>query len=185
MIRTPSLVVALVSAVVVVGCSTQSSPTAPSRSLQTANDNFVPGLDRTTTSLPEIRSAHAPDPCAPTMLAPNLSTATAAPSSLWPPNHKWNDVAVSYTATSPCHEPQPIACSLSVASNEPANGRGDGNTASDSQVVNANLVRLRAERSGPGTGRIYTITVTCTHTTGGPSATTTTSVSVPHDRGKK
>lgn len=185
MIRTPGLVAALVSAIVVVGCSTQSSPTAPSRSLGTPNENLAPGLDRTTASLPDIRLAHAPDPCAPTMLAPNLSTATAAPSSLWPPNHKWNDVLVSYTATSPCHEPQPIACSLSVGSNEPVNGRGDGNTSSDWQVVNANLVRLRAERSGLGTGRIYTITVTCTHTTGGPSATSTTSVLVPHDRGKK
>jgi len=49
-----------------------------------------------------------------------------------------------------------------VTSNEPVNGTDDGDTAPDWQIVNNHLVRLRAERSGIGTGRIYTITVRCT-----------------------
>jgi hypothetical protein len=49
-----------------------------------------------------------------------------------------------------------------VTSNEPVNGTEDGDTAPDWQIINKNLVKLRAERSGIGTGRIYTITVRCT-----------------------
>ena len=55
-------------------------------------------------------------------------------------------------------------------SNEAVNGLGDGNTASDWQVVdNANGtfdVWVRAERSGNGTGRVYTITATATDASG-------------------
>ena len=69
--------------------------------------------------------------------------------------------------------------SLSVISNEPLNGTGDGNTAVDWVVVDAHHVQLRAERDGDGTGRIYTITITATDSAGNTSAQTVT-VSVPH-----
>ena len=37
----------------------------------------------------------------------------------------------------------------------------DGNTAQDWVIVDGHHVQLRAERSGHGTGRIYTLTVIC------------------------
>jgi hypothetical protein len=43
-------------------------------------------------------------------------------------------------------------------------------------------VRLRAERSGAGNGRTYTITITCTDSAGNPTSKSIT-VSVP--KGKK
>ena len=43
-------------------------------------------------------------------------------------------------------------------SNEPANGPGDGNTPIDWIVVDATHVQLRAERTGGGRGRTYTVT---------------------------
>ena len=181
--RTASFLAAVVSAFLVVSCSTQSPPTAPSPSLGTSSENLSPGADRIAPNLPVVRSLH--EPCDPNLIAPNLSPATASPNSLWPPNHKWVNVSVGYTASSPCIPPQPFSCSLSVSSNEDVNGLGDGNTAPDWQVVNATLVRLRAERSGRGNGRIYTITGSCRHASGGPTATATTTVMVPHDRGKK
>lgn len=97
---------------------------------------------------------------------------------LWPPNHKMRNVNVSYTSTDNC--PGPITCTLSVSSNEPDNGQGDGNTRNDWQVLNDNMVRLRAERSGTGTSRIYSIIVTCTDQYGN-SASDTTEVRVPHN----
>jgi len=48
---------------------------------------------------------------------------------------------------------------LTVSSSEPANGRGDENTAIDWFVIDARHVRVRAERSAGGRGRICTVTV--------------------------
>jgi hypothetical protein len=42
-------------------------------------------------------------------------------------------------------------------------------------------VRLRAERSGNGSGRIYTLTLTCTDAAGNKSVRTAT-VLVPHNQ---
>jgi hypothetical protein len=56
-------------------------------------------------------------------------------------------------------------------------------TAPDWQVGPGPLeLSLRAERSGGGTGRVYTIEVTCRDASGNTSQATGT-VSVPHDQG--
>jgi hypothetical protein len=73
---------------------------------------------------------------------------------------------------------------VSVSSNEPPNGTGDGDTAPDWEIVGERAVRLRAERSGRGVGRVYTITVDCVDDAGN-AATGTATVTVPRDQGKK
>src|SRR5205807_3318575 len=98
--------------------------------------------------------------------APAISGASASPSVLWPPNHKMVDVTVGYNAGDNCG---PVTCSLTVSSNEPVNGTGDGDTAPDWEVVDAHHVRLRAERAGAGNGRVYTITILCRDAAGNSS----------------
>jgi hypothetical protein len=113
-----------------------------------------------------------------TVTAPPLviGGGTANPSSLWPPNHKMSSVTVNYSISGGCGT---TACTItSVTSNEPVNGLGDGDAAPDWQIVDTHHVNLRAERSGTGTGRIYTITITCTDS-GGHTATKTVAVNVP------
>jgi hypothetical protein len=110
--------------------------------------------------------------------APVISDASATPNVLWPPNHKMVAVTIDYTVTDPC----PNTCVLTVSSNEPVNGIGDGNTSPDWQVIDAHHVLLRAERSGPGSGRIYTLDITCTNDTNKLSSTKTLRVVVPHDQ---
>ncbi len=83
---------------------------------------------------------------------------------LWPPNHKMIAVALDYGVADNC-DPNPT-CALSVSSNEPVNGSGDGNTSTDWQVVDAHHVLLRAERAGTGSGRLYTVTAACTDSAG-------------------
>jgi len=58
---------------------------------------------------------------------------------------------------------------------------GDGNTSADWTVVDAHHVQLRAERSGGGDGRVYSITITATDSAGSSSATTVM-VTVPRDQ---
>ena len=113
--------------------------------------------------------------CCPT---PVINNASASPAVLWPPNHKMVEVTVNYSVTNPC----PATCVLTVSSNEPVNGPGDGNTSPDWEVVDAHHVFLRAERSGNGPGRIYTITITCTNDTNRLSSTERVNVIVPHDQ---
>ena len=123
---------------------------------------------------------HTPESCSPDRVAPSISGVSATPNSLWPPNHKMWTVRVNYTATDHCG---PVQCSLSVTSNEPIDSIGDGHTAPDWVVLDARRVQLRAERQGPGSGRVYTIAIRCTDGAGN-RATATTAVTVPHDRGK-
>lgn len=107
---------------------------------------------------------------------PTISGVSVNAPQLWPPNHKMTDITVDYSVSDNCSA---VNTSLSVISNEPLNGTGDGNTAVDWVVVDAHHVQLRAERDGDGTGRIYTITITATDSAGNTSAQTVT-VSVPH-----
>jgi hypothetical protein len=109
---------------------------------------------------------------------PVIGDGSATPHSLWPPNHGMVDIIVNYTASDACGS---ATTSLAVASNEPVNGTGDGDTAPDWEIVDNHHVRLRAERAGTGTGRIYTIMITAVDLAGNPT-TQTVVVTVPHDR---
>jgi hypothetical protein len=109
---------------------------------------------------------------------PSITAVVASSTSLWPPNHNMVDVTVSYGATDTCGSTD---CALSMTSNEPANGLGDGDAAPDWEIVDAHHIRLRAERAGTGSGRIYTITATCSDGNGN-TATQSTTVTVPHSK---
>jgi subtilisin-like proprotein convertase family protein len=109
---------------------------------------------------------------------PTVTGLSATPAVLWPPNHQMADVTVAYGARDNCGA---VTTTLTVSSNEPIDGTGDGDTAPDWQVVDDHHVRLRAERSGHGSGRIYTIAVTAKDSRGG-TTTRTVSVWVPHDK---
>jgi DNA-binding beta-propeller fold protein YncE len=100
---------------------------------------------------------------------PVITNVSASPDMLWPPNHRLVNVAINYTVTSTI----PAACTLSVSSNEPGPGQW--------VVLDSQNVQLRAERNGKGSGRTYTVSVTCTNAVG--SATAATTVIVPHDKG--
>jgi predicted extracellular nuclease len=111
---------------------------------------------------------------------PALSAVTPSPAMLWPPNHKMVGVKLAYSATDASGS---TACSVGVLSNEPDNGTGDGDTAVDWMVSSATLVQLRAERMGSGSGRIYTVTVTCRDASNNVAVGRTT-VTVPKSKGK-
>jgi hypothetical protein len=109
---------------------------------------------------------------------PVITGVSATPSMLYPPHHKMQEVEVGYSVTESC----PVTTTLSVTSNEPQYVAGSGDTGPDWEIIDNHRVKLRAERSGTGTGRVYTITVTAKDAAGNESTATTT-VTVPHDKG--
>jgi hypothetical protein len=116
---------------------------------------------------------------------PPVVELSTTPSRLWPPNHKMVHVQANLTV----HECGPYTVSLeSITSSESDNGLGDGDTSNDIQGAELGTADydfdLRAERSGGGSGRIYTVTYRVTDA-GGLSTLATTHVVVPHDQGKK
>jgi hypothetical protein len=124
-------------------------------------------------------SSSAPTP------GPDLGT------ELWPPNHKYVDIALS-----DCAGPGHDACGgtlpvdeygtiLSVSSDEveDENGNGDGHTCDDIVIAaDGKSVKVRAEREGTGDGRVYTVRYVITDPSGG-TAQSTCHVYVPHDQG--
>jgi len=103
--------------------------------------------------------------------APVISAVTASPNVLGPPNHKMIPVVVSVSA-SDRGDAAPAARIVSVTSNEPVNGTGDGDTGPDWAITGPLTLTLRAERAGTGSGRIYTITVQVTDRFGNSSNAT-------------
>ena len=110
--------------------------------------------------------------------APTLSDLTLSTTSIWPPNHQMVDVSVAYTVT----DFSTTSCALTVASNEPIDGLGDGDTAPDWEIVDTHHVRVRAERGNKGNGRVYTINADCRDGFGNSSHKSAT-VSVPKNQG--
>jgi hypothetical protein len=106
--------------------------------------------------------------------------ATATPNILWPPNHKYVEVKINVTVYDIC-DPSPTLTFVSITSNEPENAKGDGNTVDDIVIVNDFTFNLRAERSGTGSGRLYTITYQATDISGNTAMTSVT-VEVPHNQ---
>ncbi|WP_068784573.1 endo-1,4-beta-xylanase [Paenibacillus phocaensis] len=116
---------------------------------------------------------------------PPVLKLTASPSVLSTPNHKLVPIKVTWQATDEGSGIDSIKL-VSITSNESDNGLGDGDTANDIQGADYGTADpeflLRAERSGKGTGRIYTITYEATDKAGNKTTAQTT-VQVP--KGKK
>ena len=102
---------------------------------------------------------------------------------LWPPNHKFVTVCAEVTVSNNGNG-EPTFWLVSITSNEPGNGHGDGNTSEDvrgAEVGTPDLCfDLRAERSGNGDGRVYEIVYATNDGLGG-TVYGTARVRVAHD----
>jgi hypothetical protein len=108
---------------------------------------------------------------------PKIVSLSVTPSVIDSKNHKMVGAVVTANVTDDI-DPNPSVRIVSITSNEPVNGTGDGDTAPDWEITGAMTANVRAERSGNGKGRIYTITVEARDASGN-TATGTVTVSVP------
>ncbi len=111
---------------------------------------------------------------------PPTLNVSVSPDTLWPANHKYVTVRAIVTVTDN-FDPNPTWALVSVVSNEPDDGLGDGDTPNDIVIVDSKTFQLRAERSGTGTGRVYTITYKAMDAYGN-STTKSVAVIVPHNK---
>jgi len=116
-------------------------------------------------------------------MPPTIVSASASPDVLWPPNHKWVDVRISAKVEDPCDATTWRI--INVTSNEAATGKGQGKKGSEWQITGNHTLKLLAERSGNGSGRIYTITIQATDVSGNVSPPLNLTVTVPHSQGGK
>ena len=97
---------------------------------------------------------------------------TLSPEVLWPPDHKLVAITATITVTDIC-DPDPKVELVSIGSSEPDNGLGDGDKPEDIQEwtkgADDRTFLLRAERSGTGLGRVYTVKYKATDATGNSS----------------
>ncbi|MEO6122853.1 MAG: ExeM/NucH family extracellular endonuclease [Ilumatobacteraceae bacterium] len=133
-------------------------------------------------SATQVGSFYAPDPYRssdhdPVLVglcpAPTLAV-SVTPNLLLVPNHRY----VRINVTPDGSDDVQLIELVSVVSNEADDGVDDGNTVNDIVIDGPFSVRVRAERSGVGSGRVYTFTYRATNDCGA-TVLSTASVTVP------
>ncbi|MFC2024831.1 hypothetical protein ACFLTG_00230 [Chloroflexota bacterium] len=115
-------------------------------------------------------------------LPPDTSGAYADKDCIWPPNHKMVDVGIE-GVTDPDGDPVTLTI-VSITSDEPTNGSGDGDKTPDADGIGTDIPIVRVERSGNGDGRVYVVSFIAEDGNGGVSEGSVT-IGVPHDRSGK
>lgn len=105
---------------------------------------------------------------------PQILSVDATPGVLWPPNHQMVNVTVTVVAFD-LVDTAPVSRIISVTSNQPVNGTGDGDVGPDWVITGPLTVQLRSERAH-GQDRTYTITVETVDDSGNTSTATDTVV---------
>jgi hypothetical protein len=105
---------------------------------------------------------------------PPVLTGSAGVAGLWPPNHQLENVGLTVTASD--NGGGPVTTAVSVFSDEDDLAAGSGNFSPDAKNVATSTLRLRAERSGNGDGRVYLMSIIATDASGNSSAVCVTVV---------
>jgi hypothetical protein len=104
---------------------------------------------------------------------PPQLTASVGTASLWPPNHQLENVGLTVSASD---NGGAVTTVVSVFSDEDDLAPGSGNFSPDAKNVAPLTLRLRAERSGAGDGRVYLISLVTTDASSNSSASCLTVV---------
>jgi hypothetical protein len=117
---------------------------------------------------------------------PTVTCGTESDGNTWPPNHKMVPWTTFVRVTDAGAGPGAFTL-VGISSDEHENARGSGKTSPDMDqwtFGDPDMVgRVRAERTGPGTGRIYRL-VYEGKDLAGHKTTCVAALAVPHDQGK-
>jgi hypothetical protein len=112
---------------------------------------------------------------------PDCSGAAAGLGVIWPPDHAM--VAETIVGVTDAFGLPTAITVTGIQQDEPVNALGSGNTAPDGSGVGTPTANVRAERAGPGTGRLYFISFTATNNQGAQCSGMVQAF-VPHDQGQ-
>jgi hypothetical protein len=115
---------------------------------------------------------------------PDSTNACADPVVLWPPNHRMVPVSI-LGVIDPDGDPVTVTIT-GITSDEPTasdKGSGGAKHAPDADGIGTDTASVRAECSGTGNGRVYTISFIACDGRGGECEGSVT-VCVPHDQGE-
>ncbi len=116
---------------------------------------------------------------APPEVGPDVSNAVPTLAQLWPPNHQFVSVGITGVTAS---DGEPFSIVITrIGSDEPTQSNSPGDQCPDA-INDGATARLRAERSGQGNGRIYTLYFTASDRSG-HSNSGQVKVCVAHDQG--
>jgi sialidase-1 len=106
---------------------------------------------------------------------------------LWPPNHEYHQFNIAQFISLVSDNCSGIDASnaiiLSITSDEAEYAPGSGDTGNDILIEGAQLFSVRAERSGNGDGRVYTVHISVADDSGN-KATMEGTISVPKSKNK-
>ena len=108
--------------------------------------------------------------------APVITSVTASPASIWPPNKKLVNVTITVEAAD-LVDPAPIIRIYDITCDEPIGS-------SDATITGLLTAKLRADRDPHSDGRVYTLHIEVIDASGNRS-TATVDVTVPHDQSGK
>jgi hypothetical protein len=114
--------------------------------------------------------------------APDCTGAAASAGVIWPPNHTMVSETIVGVTDDPVNLPLVIVVT-GIMQDESVAAIGSGNTSPDGMGIGTSTAQIRAERAGPGTGRLYFISFNATNTMG-LQCTGSVMVFVPHDQGQ-
>lgn len=112
----------------------------------------------------------------------DCSGAAASQGVIWPPDHSM--VAETIIGLTDAYGVVPTITITGIQQDEPVEVDGSGNTEPDGSGVGTSMAYVRAERSGPGSGRIYFIYFSATDSLGNSCTNDFVRVFVPHDQGQ-
>ena len=111
----------------------------------------------------------------------DCTNAVASVGMIWPPDHSMVTEQIWGVTDDPGAGGVTITINT-ISQDEPVLTDGSGNTQPDGVIQNP-IAYVRAERSGPGTGRLYFINFTASDGMGN-TCSNTVQVQVPHDQGQ-